>query len=182
MTHQHPDKVMRYFKWGVARLILEAEPCPDVLPIWIDGPQEVMNYERTWPRFVPRGGKDVSVRFGELVDREAVWGRFRERWRQLKERARRKRLTSSSSTSLSSQSELEDETLGELHDDELKYGAEAQQLRIDVTLAVRNEVLKVRRAAGLSDEDPKRGLAETFREESTKVEGGSHDGSATEPV
>lgn len=35
--HQHPDKIMRYWKWGVARMILEAEPCPDVLAIWIDG-------------------------------------------------------------------------------------------------------------------------------------------------
>lgn len=77
------------------------------------------------------------------------------------------------------------EGLGELQDDELKYGAEAQQLRIDVTLAVRNEVLKVRRASGLPDEDPKRGLAETYRaeggKEAGKVDGSNPDGSATEP-
>ncbi|TKA82776.1 hypothetical protein B0A55_01781 [Friedmanniomyces simplex] len=178
MTHQHPDRVMRYFKWGVARLILESEPCPDVLPMWIDGPQEVMSYERTWPRFVPRAGKDVTVRFGEVVDSEAVWGPLRERWRGLKERGRRKRLAGGTEPPHS-------ELLGELNDDELRYGAEAQQLRIDVTLAVRNEVLKVRRASGLPDEDPKRGLAETYREEGGKeagrVEGRNQDGSATKP-
>lgn len=59
----------------------------------------------------------------------------------------------------------ESDELGVITDDDLKFGREAEQLRIDVTLAVRNEVLKVRRACGLPDEDPKRGLAETFREE-----------------
>ncbi|KAK5127890.1 hypothetical protein LTR85_005007 [Meristemomyces frigidus] len=166
MIHQHPDKVMRYFKWGVARLILEAEPCPDVLPMWIDGPQGVMSEKRTWPRFVPRGGQEVRVRFGEVVDAERVWGPFRERWRDLKERARRKRLAHLPSEG-DAALQVSEEVMGELHDDELRYGVEAEQLRIDVTLAVRNEVLKVRRACGLPDEDPKRGLAETFR-----VEGG----------
>ncbi|KAK4540182.1 hypothetical protein LTR36_009680 [Oleoguttula mirabilis] len=168
MIHQHPDRVMRYFKWGVARLILEAEPCPDVLPIWIDGPQNVMSEKRTWPRFIPRAGKDVTVSFGELVDTEAVFGPFRVRWREMKEHARRKRLLSTSSSSASNEGSFAEpgkEELGELHDDDLRYGPEAEQLRIDVTLAVRNEVLKVRRACGLPDEDPKRGLAETFRSE-----------------
>lgn len=157
MIHQHPDKVMRYFKWGVARLILESEPCPDVLPMWIDGPQEVMNENRTWPRPFPRPGKEVTVTFGELADREAVFEPFREKWRDMKERSRRKRLKN--------RAELPEETLGEVEDEELKYGAEAEKLRIEVTLAVRNEVLKVRRSRGLSDEDPKRGLAETYRKE-----------------
>ena len=160
MIHQHPAKVMRYFKWGVARLILESEPCPDVLPMWVDGPQEVMNEKRTWPRPVPRPGKRIEITFGELVDREAVLEPLRERWRVLKEESRRRRLEL-----LANGDELPIERLGEVEDAELRYGAEAKQLRIDVTLAVRNEVLKVRRSRGLPDEDPKRGLAETFRKE-----------------
>ncbi|EMC98619.1 hypothetical protein BAUCODRAFT_572705 [Baudoinia panamericana UAMH 10762] len=168
MIHQHPAKVMRYFKWGVARLILEAEPtCPDLVPIWIDGTQDVMPQDRGWPRPVPRVGKKVSVTFGEVVDGEGVFGGYRERWRSLKERARRRR--------------VEAALLGELREDELKYGAEAEQLRIEVTMAVRNEVLKVRRACGLPDEDPKRGLAETYRaeggREASKDEGRKPDGS-----
>lgn len=166
MIHQHPDKVMRYFKWGVARLILEAEPCPDILPIWIDGPQEVMSNQRTFPRPVPRAGKDVTVAFGDLVDTESVFGPFRQRWREMKERARRKRMTNSPTKNPAA--ELEEEVLGEVHDDYLKHSVEAEQLRIDVTLAVRNEVLKVRRARGLPDEDPKRSLAETFAAEGGK--------------
>ncbi|KAF2763863.1 hypothetical protein EJ03DRAFT_283243 [Teratosphaeria nubilosa] len=164
MIHQHPDKVMRYFKWGVARLILEAEPCPDVLPIWIDGPQHVMDNNRPWPRPLPRAGKDISITFGDLVDTEEVLEPFRRRWRELKEKARRKRLNER----LSDEKSVTQEVLGELHDEDLKYGKEAEQLRIDVTLAVRNEVLKVRRSHGLPDEDPKRGLAETFKAEGGK--------------
>ncbi|KAK3656537.1 Lyso-phosphatidylcholine acyltransferase [Elasticomyces elasticus] len=186
MTHQHPDHLMRYFKWGVARLILESEPCPDVMPIWIDGPQEVMSYERTWPRFVPRAGKRVEVRFGDLVDREKTWTEFRERWRELEDRARRKGAAGPG------RGEVEN-SLGVVEDEELRFGQEARQLRIEVTMAVRNEVLKVRRAAGWGDEDPKRGLAETYRlegggvMETEKVKGKGRgvkhgDGSGTEPV
>ena len=63
------------------------------------------------------------------------------------------------------------ERLGVVEDEDLRYGAEAQQLRIEVTMAIRNEVLKLRRVRGLPDEDPKRGLAETFRREGPKREG-----------
>ena len=101
--------------------------------------------------------------FGELVDTDAVFEPFREKWRALKERSRHKR-----KALLPLGAELLEESLGELQDDDLKYGREAEQLRIEVTLAVRNEVLKVRRSRGLPDEDPKRGLAETYRKEGGK--------------
>jgi monolysocardiolipin acyltransferase len=166
MIHQHPEKVMRYFKWGVARLILEAEPCPDVLPMWIDGLQEVMSERRTWPRPIPRPGKDVSVTFGDLVDREKVFGGFRSRWKEMKARAQRKHFHDGS--------KMTDE-LGVVVDDHLKYSAEAEQLRVEVTLAVRREVLRVRRSKGLPDEDPKRELANTFRREGSKREGEMND-------
>lgn len=178
MIHQHPDKVMRYFKWGVARLILESEPCPDVLPMWIDGPQEVMNENRTWPRPMPRAGNDITICIGELVDTEKVFEPYRERWRALKEKQHRRK-RSFWSKAPSAESEVEEE-LGVLTDDELRYGKEAEKLRIDVTMAVRNEVLKVRRSRGLTDEDPKRGLAETWAAEGgkgTPREGEQKDGS-----
>lgn len=164
--HQHPDKVMRYFKWGIARLILEAEPCPDVLPVWIDGMQDVMSDRRSWPRPIPRPGKDVSVHFGELVDRESVFGGFRERWRELKAKVKGRKGELRSKGGFSDVEEKD--VLGELHDDELRYGPEAEQLRIDVTMAVRAEVLKLRQSTGLRDEDPKSGLAETWRVEGSR--------------
>lgn len=165
MIHQHPDKVMRYFKWGVARLILEAEPCPDVLPMWIDGPQQVMDNDRTFPRPFPRIGKEVKVNFGELVDREKVLGPFRQKWQELKLKVRQKQQSMSESPGGLDVSIQKGEQLGVLDDEELKFGKEAEQLRIELTLAVRNEVLKVRKSCGLPDEDPKRTLADSFREE-----------------
>lgn len=177
MIHQHPGRVPRYFKWGVARLILESEPCPDVLPMWIDGPQWVMNEKRTWPRPVPRPGKDISVSFGEPVDREGVLEPFRARWEELKARSRRKRLAS-----LPADSNLREEEIGVVDDPYLRFSPEAEQLRIDVTFAVRNEVLKVRRARGLPDEDPKRGLAETFKREGPKREGEMEDQSVVKEM
>lgn len=173
--HQHPDKIMRYFKWGVARLILESEPCPDVLPMWIDGPQEAMSNLRTFPRPVPRPGKDIKIWFGERVNVDVVFGPFRERWRELKARSARKRKAIASEFP---------ETLGELHDDELRYGAEAEQLRKEVTLVVRQQVLEMRKRSGLPDEDPKCSLAETWREEGGmgKVEGEMQDGSVVKDM
>lgn len=150
---------MRYFKWGVARLILESEPCPDVVPIWIDGPQEVMNENRTWPRPLPRAGKKVSVAFGEVVDGR-VWEEFRAQWRGLKERARRRGEGAESVA-----------RFGEVDEELLRDGEEARQLRKDVTMMVRRAVLEVRRSTGLPDEDPKAGLSETWRREGGKSEG-----------
>ncbi|SMQ48890.1 unnamed protein product [Zymoseptoria tritici ST99CH_3D7] len=175
MIHQHPDKVMRYFKWGVARLILESDPCPDVVPMWIDGPQHIMDNERGWPRAIPRAGKAVSVTFGDVVDSEKVFEPFRQRWRAMKEKAKRKKLQNSGDHSTVDTID----SLGVVTDEDLKFGKEAQQLRIDVTMAVRNEVLKVRRSTGLTDEDPKRGLADTWRKEGSLArEGLKQDGSS----
>jgi monolysocardiolipin acyltransferase len=177
--HQHPDKIMRYFKWGVARMILESEPCPDVLAMWIDGPQEVMANERTFPRPLPRPGKDVSITFGEKMDVEKVFGPFRSRWRELVSKAEQKRLRSGDSRQISEVS-MSNQQLGEVHDHELRYGAEAEQLR----KVVREEVLRIRRLTGLPDEDPKCSLVETWREEGSlqKTEGRMKDGSVVEDM
>lgn len=145
---------MRYFKWGVARLILEAEPaCPDVVPMWVEGPEQVMHEGRTFPRFLPRPGKVVSVTFGDVVDGERVFGDLRARWRALKE-----------------EEGEESSDVGVLSEG-LKYGDEAVELRKECTRRVREEVLKVRRARGLPDEDPKAGLVETWALEGPNKEG-----------
>ncbi|CEL04829.1 Putative Tafazzin [Aspergillus calidoustus] len=156
--HQAPSKTMRYFKWGVARLILEASECPDVVPIWLEGFDHVMHESREFPRFLPRPGKEVSVTFGQKVDTDAVFGEYRSRWEKLKVKAEK------------AAPETRDLPLGALND-ELLYGAEAVQLRKEVTKKVRDLVLEVRRSRGLSDEDPKAGLVETWMEEGPKREG-----------
>lgn len=156
---------MRYFKWGVSRLILESEPCPDVVPMWIEGMDQVMHESRKFPRFIPRGGKDISVTFGEKVDTESTFGDLRERWRRLCARVR------------ATKGDVAEEELGIVRDDELKYGEEAVALRKECTLRVRQEVLKLRRQRGWEDEDPKSSLVETWRQEGGKKEGLMDDGS-----
>lgn len=159
---------MRYFKWGVSRLILESEPLPDIVPIFIDGNQDVMHESRVFPRFVPRAGKNIRIAFGESVDVERIFGDLRERWQRL----------------VKAQKEAEEKEgtsfeweMGELTE-VLKYGNEAVALRKEVTDRVRQEVLKVRRSLGYPDEDPKQGLVGTWIEEGNgKQQGKMKDGS-----
>ncbi|KAK8136657.1 hypothetical protein PG984_004597 [Apiospora sp. TS-2023a] len=199
MIHQHPSMTMRYFKWGVARLILESEPMPDMLPMFIDGTQNIMSEARTFPRFLPRGGKKFHVTFGELLDMEAKFGDLRRKWRELVRQDQQRALGAKSSNSpwasisslwssknpstptilsgdSSSELQQHDPTaiqhqrsggqlaMGELSE-ELKYGAEAQALRIEVARRVRDEIEKLRVGRGYPEDDPKLGLAETWAKE-----------------
>lgn len=150
-VHQHPKMFMRYFKWGVSRMILESEPMPDVLPIFIDGTQRIMPEDRGWPRPIPRFGVRLRIAFGEPVDTDHVFGDLRAQWQELVKRQKTGVQTP--------------QVLGELSD-ELKYGEEATKLRIEVARRVREEVLKVRRSLGYPDEEPPGfELAETWRRE-----------------
>lgn len=162
--HQAPHKTMRYFKWGVARLILEASECPDVVPIWLEGLDQVMHESRKFPRFLPRAGKNISITFGNKVDTETVFGEYRRRWNQLREKVEK------------SSPSARDLPLGVLNE-ELLYGEEAVELRREVTKKIRDLVLDVRRTRGLPDEDPKEGLVETWMQEGPKREGKMKDDS-----
>jgi monolysocardiolipin acyltransferase len=155
LVHQHPASDLRYFKWGVARLILEAEPAPDVLPMFIDGTQRIMPEDRAFPRFAPRMGKTVRVAFGEVLDYETTFGDLRRKWQALvlRTRAQKERATRTREIAM----------LGELTDEALRYGPEAEAIRIEVARRMREEVHKVRKTmGGFSDPDPKLGDALTW--------------------
>lgn len=167
-THQKPDKTMRYFKWGVARLILEAEPMPDLVPIWIENFDQIMHESRQTPRFLPRPGKDVSITFGERVDMQAQFGDLKARWLALRD------------AELAGRS-VEMGILPE----RLQHGKEAVRLREECTMRVREEVLKLRRRRGWPDEDPKARFVDTWRVEggnTSHVEGKLKDGSWVKDV
>lgn len=149
-------------------MILEADVCPQVVPIFIAGPEEIMHEARPAPRWLPRFGKKVNVTFGEPIS-QVVWDAFRERWKKLRDREAAK------TGSLLPTEQNGDGTLSE----ELMYGKEAVSLRLEIVVVVRDEILKLRRARGYPDEDPKSGLVETWRAEGGKVEGKMHDGSWT---
>lgn len=165
--HQHPDKIMRYFKWGVARLILESEPAPIVVPIYTEGCDEVYHESRTFPRALPRPGKKLVTTFGQQIDtEEGDFGEMRKKWKSLVEREK--------------QSDADvGRHLGVLTNERLMNGDEARKLREACTKRVRDEVIKLRRSRGLPDEDPKSGLVETWRQEGMtgQREGRMADGS-----
>ncbi|XMA20231.1 hypothetical protein WAI453_013022 [Rhynchosporium graminicola] len=165
--HQHPQKTLRYFKWGISRLILESEPLPEIIPIFIDGNQDVMHESREFPRFLPRAGKKIRIAFGETLDGEKVFGELRERWRKLVDLQKE---------ALSKKDLETNWEMGELTEG-LKYGKEAVELRKEVTFKIRQEVLKVRRSLGYPNEDPKQGLVETWLEEGDTGTGRKKDGS-----
>ena len=182
--NQHPEKAIRYFKWGIARLILETEPLPQVVPMWISGFDDVMNEARSTPRWLPRPGKTLKVVFGRELDGERLFGELRKRWKDLQARDEQSRLrpcsnsmsSSSSSTVLENSDgggdgstddvntdqmaiDMDKETSSSSSSlpvgfltDQLRFGQEAINLRIECTLLIRQEILKLRRDAGWPDE------------------------------
>lgn len=165
MIHQQAQMSMRYFKWGVSRLILESDPMPDMLPIFIDGTQKVMAEDRGFPRFLPRAGVTFRMAFGDLVDMEETFGDLRSKWQDL---VRRQLLADAKIKKDLEEGPVKTAlVMGELTD-ELKYGAEAVALRIEVTRRVREEVAKVRRQMGFPDEKPGLDLAQTWASEPPK--------------
>lgn len=146
-VHQSPDRSIRYFKWGVARLILEPQVCPDVVAMFIEGTDQIMEEARRFPRFIPRVGKKVTVTFGQEVDTEAVFGDLRKRWKEIRDEDYARSVHDPHAT-------YPDELIG-LLPNTLLHGEEARELRKECTRRVRQEVLKVRLSRGYPDEDPK---------------------------
>ena len=138
--------------------------CPDIIPMWIEGNNEIMHENRKAPRWIPRAGKQCGVWFGDNVggDTQGPFHELRQRWRKLVEDTRKEGAANLD--------------VGVLNDD-LRYGREAVALREECTRQVRQAVLNVRRRTGLPDEDPKESLVETWKEEGGKREGKMDDGS-----
>lgn len=142
--HQNPESTLRYFKWGVSRMILESDPAPDFVPMFIHGTQNIMPENRGWPRWAPRVGNRIRVSFGEPTNVDVVFGRHRAQWKRLVE-------------------EVGDNT------EALKDHPEVVQLRIDVAKSARDEVERLREKMGLpAEEDETAALADTWAKEPNK--------------
>ncbi|KAH8688043.1 hypothetical protein GQ44DRAFT_720804 [Phaeosphaeriaceae sp. PMI808] len=163
MIHQTEHRIMRYFKWGVSRLILESDPIPDIVPIFIEGFDDIMHETRTFPRFIPRPFKNVRVTFGEKLDAEEVFGDLRKRWQQMHANEQK------------AGAQLE---VGVLND-ALKNSEEAVSIRKECTRRMRQAVLDVRRLRGYPEDDVKNSFAETWLREGPEMEGRKEDGSIT---
>lgn len=140
--HQSPDSSLRYFKWGISRLILESEPAPEFIPMFIHGTQAIMPEDRGWPRWLPRVGNRVQVVIGEPKHVDSLFGRQRAAWKRLSDRR---------------------------NPELLEHDQEAVRLRIEVAKSVRDEIQKLRESIGLPREDDETAaLAETWSKEPNK--------------
>lgn len=164
--HQHEDKIMRYFKWGVSRLILESEPAPTFVPVYIEGMDQVYHESREFPRPLPRPGKELAVTFGDAIETDqGIFGEMRRKWQDIVSREQAKDPQAGRHVGVLTEN--------------LKYSEEAKELRMECTLKVRDEIIKLRRSRGLPDEDPKNSLVATWRAEGAtgQREGQMADGS-----
>ncbi|KAI8715609.1 Tafazzin family protein [Fusarium sp. LHS14.1] len=140
--HQSPDSGLRYFKWGVSRLILESDPAPEFIPMFVHGTQHIMAEDRGFPRFLPRIGNKVRIVIGEPTDVDQVFGHQRAAWKKLVEKG--------------------DPEL-------LRDSPEARELRVSVAKRVRDEVEKLRESIGFpAEEDGTAALAETWAKDPHK--------------
>lgn len=128
-----------------------------MVPMFVEGVMDVMHEERTFPRFLPRLGRDVDVTFGREVP-DSKWAGFRERWRGLRVKAGMS-------------------WHGDELNEELMHGDEAQGLRIEVAKILRDEVEKLRMRRGYPEEDPKATLRDTWIEEGSLGPGRKKDDS-----
>ncbi|KAK6348341.1 hypothetical protein TWF718_006140 [Orbilia javanica] len=144
--YQHPTFQMRYFKWGIARYILELPQPPIILPMFFTGMQNVMHEKRSFPRFLPRPGNSISITFGSAIPLDR-WDKVRQRWRQIRETCRA--------------------IGGEEGERLLREGPEAVKLRVEVALMVRDEVEKLRIECGYPPAQPESALAETFKDKNS---------------
>lgn len=64
-----PNYELLRFKWGISRLVLEAEIEPIILPIWLKGFDSVMPESRPLPqKFIPRLNQSLSIKISEPIN------------------------------------------------------------------------------------------------------------------
>lgn len=129
---------MRFFRWGTARLILEPTVAPVIVPIFATGfelikPEELdLKNDYLTPNNV---GATVKVNIGEQLDEGIIAG-FRSEWKALCDRF----------PNIENPCDLSHE---------VKFGAEARNLRIRVCDYLREQCVSLRLGVGLPPEDPK---------------------------
>lgn len=130
---------MRYFKWGVSRLVLESTRAPIVVPIFGYGFEKIApeDLEHGVLRWLPQNlGADVLITFGDPIA-DAQIEEYRQRWCDLCKKYPNKENPHDLSP-------------------ELQHGAAAQQLRSKVAAALRQRILEIRELLGrFPAEDPK---------------------------
>ncbi|KAG8990034.1 hypothetical protein FRB90_001962 [Tulasnella sp. 427] len=78
---RHPGRGLLRFKWGVAHMMLRAKVPPKVIPVYLEGFDDVMPENRGFPKFLPRLGSKIRVTFGDPsgITRDA--GSIIQKWK-----------------------------------------------------------------------------------------------------
>ncbi len=132
---------MRYYRWGITRLILESEKPPIIVPIFTKGLDKIMPEALPdagfFEEFLPKNMRaEIVVKIGNAIDDKIIL-QARLKWKELMDKYSNLSSNSSSTTSLTSPL-LQDFTK------ELMNSPEVQKLRSDVAAMLRNAVLNVR--------------------------------------
>ncbi|KAG8905673.1 hypothetical protein FRB99_008446 [Tulasnella sp. 403] len=61
----HSERGLLRFKWGVSHMMLKAKQPPLVIPMYLEGFDDVMPENRGFPKFLPRLGAKIRVTFGD---------------------------------------------------------------------------------------------------------------------
>ncbi|CDH14281.1 probable Lysophosphatidylcholine acyltransferase [Zygosaccharomyces bailii ISA1307] len=148
---------MRYFKWGVSRMILESTVAPIIVPIFSTGFEKVASEETAGTmikRYLPANfGAEINVTIGDSIDNSVI-EEYRQEWRKLIEKYH----DPNHPTGLTP---------------ELQDGEEAQNLRSALAAELRSQIAKIRHEERhFPDEDP-RFLSPVWWKNYTATEGAS---------
>ncbi|ODV97683.1 hypothetical protein PACTADRAFT_36951 [Pachysolen tannophilus NRRL Y-2460] len=148
---------MRYFKWGISRLVLEATRPPIVLPIFATGFEKIAPEsaaEDIIQRYLPANyGAEIKLTIGDPVDDDIIF-KYRKEWEALCEKY------------------YDPENPYDLSQ-RLKTGKEAKELRSRLAAEIRQNVLNIRdNHLGFRKEDS-RLQSPSFWKEYTATEGAS---------
>lgn len=117
------ENTLRYFKWGVSRLVLESDTPPIIVPIFTKGLEHAMPEGREDDGYLPASIQHkVEFNVGQPMDPSIVQN-FRDKWVEL--------VKADPDASLD----------GDMTDN-LKYGAEAQALRSKTAEAIRDAMVQ----------------------------------------
>ncbi|KAH3675500.1 hypothetical protein WICMUC_002691 [Wickerhamomyces mucosus] len=147
---------MRYFKWGITRMVLESTRQPIILPIFSHGFEKIAPEsaaESLVQRYLPANfGAEVKVVIGDPID-DSIIQNYRKEWLKLVEKF------NAGGTDLN---------------DKLKFDDLAKDLRSRLASELRRAVAKIRDETGEFEKEDSRFKDHKFWKEYTRTEGTSH--------
>lgn len=150
---------MRYFKWGITRLLLESTKAPVIVPIFATGFEKIAPESAAGTkvaRYLPSNfGAEINVTIGTQIAEDVIDG-FRKEWKDLCDKY------------------LKQDIDRDLNDN-LKFSKEAEQLRSNVAAALRQHVAKIRHDIRNYPTEDSRFQSPSWWKSYTKSEGASDE-------